>query len=759
MRLIHRLLLTSLLLAPLVALRAAEPITIDLAKRTWQGIPGLERTAKGRVFVSWFTGGPKEPSPDNTVVLSRSDDDGKTFSAPEAMGLPLSDGTRCFDPTLWIDPKGRLWYIFNRGNKDTAKHDVWARICDDPDASPLVWGAEFRVGYDGPYAFRMNKPTVLSTGEWIMPVTHAEEPIHEWFAGPKQLQGVGISTDEGRTWKLHGGLKAPEWALECMITELKDGRLWMLIRAGGGFLWESHSADKGVTWSEAKASSIRNPGSRFFIRRLSSGNLLLVNHYKFTGRSHLTAQLSTDDGATWNEGLLLDERGGQNYSNGVPGGVSYPDGVQDKEGLIWITYDRGRNGAGEILLAKFREEDVAAGKDVSRAVSLKQVINKLDKPTLLPPNWDAKRAGDEVLAKIIKVSAPQVKGAHDADLVLVGERAFIVEHDNDIKPGHGAGKDQYCVLTVVNVKKMSVERVVLMAKSAQAFANETLPAGACFVPRIIQMNDATLRCFFACEDQSGKSQSQTWYRDFDLASLTFAPDIHRVKLKTSDGIFDMQPQYFHADAAKYGFKQPAKAFGLYLLDAFKVIDGKTYLAINNFPGAQNALAMLNDVRDTIEVIGHYNEPAERRLTESSVNRLPDGTWMAICRTESGDRNYVFTTSKDGKTWTQGEPRPFVSKGSNSKPTFDKFNGIYYLGWQEATRISDGHGVGRYIFNIEVSRDGINWERKYRFESPNSFQYPSFRQHGGTIWFTVTQGVGGSTDRIMFGKLESLSPTP
>ena len=103
-------LLTALLLAPLVALCAAEPITIDLTKRTWQGIPGLERTAKGRVFASWFTGGPKEPSPDNTVVLSRSDDGGKTFTAPEAMALPMSDGTRCFDPTLWIDPKGRLWY-------------------------------------------------------------------------------------------------------------------------------------------------------------------------------------------------------------------------------------------------------------------------------------------------------------------------------------------------------------------------------------------------------------------------------------------------------------------------------------------------------------------------------------------------------------------------------------------------------------------------------------------------------------------------
>jgi hypothetical protein len=121
-------------------------------------------------------------------------------------------------------------------------------------------------------------------------------------------------------------------------------------------------------------SAIRNPGSRFFIRRLASGNLLLVNHFgyaetgqPFTGRSHLTAQLSTDDGHTWNDGLLLDERDG----------VSYPDGVQDKDGLIWITYDRDRGGAGEILLARFQEQDVLAGRNVSGTVVLKQVVNQL----------------------------------------------------------------------------------------------------------------------------------------------------------------------------------------------------------------------------------------------------------------------------------------------------------------------------------------------------------------------------------------------
>jgi len=336
--------------------------------RLWQGIPGIEKTKQGRIFVSWFSGGPKEPSPDNTVYLCFSDDRGEIFSEPVAMA-GHSNGARAFDPMLWIDPDGKLWYIFNRGDKDAACHAVYARTCKHPDQKKLKWSDEFRLEIPSPYVFRMNKPIVLSTGEWVMPVTHALEPVHDWFAGKKQLQGVAVSSDKGKTWKLHGEIEAPAWALECMITELKDSRLWMLIRTGSGFLWESFSSDKGKTWTEANATQIKNPGSRFFIRRLQSGNLLLVNHYHFTGRSHLTAQISTDDGKTWNDGLLLDERSG----------ISYPDGIQDKNGLIRIVYDRDRQGAGEILMARFREEDALAGKDASGEVSLKQVISKTDK--------------------------------------------------------------------------------------------------------------------------------------------------------------------------------------------------------------------------------------------------------------------------------------------------------------------------------------------------------------------------------------------
>ncbi|TAN35960.1 MAG: exo-alpha-sialidase [Verrucomicrobia bacterium] len=352
----------------------------------------------------------------------------------------------------------------------------------------------------------------------------------------------------------------------------------------------------------------------------------------------------------------------------------------------------------------------------------------------------------------MKVTAPQVRGAHDAEFACAGERAFVVAEVNDDRPSENSGWPFiYAALSVVNLKTLAVERIIPFAQSGQAYANETLPRGSCFVPRIIRKDAQTLRCYFANE-APGERQSQTWFLDFKLESLTFETHIHKAKLKTAAGLFDMQPRFFHADAAAEGFTRKPLDHGLYLFSAFQSFGGKTYVALNNFPGGQNALAVMSDDLETFEIVGHYNLPHELNLTESAVNRLPDGTWLAICRQDGGNRNYIFSTSKDGKAWTAGRPRDFVRKGTNSKPTFDRFNGLYYLGWQEASYIN---GVGRSVFNLDISRDGKIWERKYRFETEKSFQYPAFHEHNGTIWLTVTQGDTDKSrkERIMFGKLE------
>lgn len=376
----------------------------------------------------------------------------------------------------------------------------------------------------------------------------------------------------------------------------------------------------------------------------------------------------------------------------------------------------------------------------------------LNAQSLLPAGWDAALAGDEVMARLVTVTASQVKGAHDAEFVCVGDRAYLVAEVNDVRAGESAGWPEiYAAMSIINLKTLKVEQVIPFASSKQSFANATLPEGACFVPRILAKDANTLRCYFATE-HPGKGQAQTWYRDYDLQKGEFSDHVYKAQIKTAAGTADMQPQHYYADAVKQGFTRPAKDFGLYIFDSFKMFDGKRHVVLNNFPIGMNALAVLHDDLVTFEVIGHYNEPQNLRLTESAVNRLPDGTWMAICRQDGGTQNYTFTTSRDGRTWTVGEYLPHVPNGAGSKPTFDKFGSTYYLGWQESTRIQ---GVSRSVFNVDVSQDGKTWERKYRFETPRSFQYPAFHEHQGSIWLCVTQGDSDPSrkERIMFGKLE------
>jgi len=377
-----------------------------------------------------------------------------------------------------------------------------------------------------------------------------------------------------------------------------------------------------------------------------------------------------------------------------------------------------------------------------------------DRPaaSLLPAGWDPKAAADKVMAGLIKVTGPEVKGAHDSHLAIVGDRAFVIAEVNERQAGEAASWPFiYVALSIVDLRNERLLDIMTVARSEQAFANETLPVGACFVPRVKQVGPYTLRCWFASE-QPGKRQSQTYYRDLDLRTMTFEAEIHRMKLKTDEGVFDLQPKPLHADAAKQGFKRKPVDAGLYMFDNFKEFDGRTYVAINNYLGAQQALCTLNAAADTLEIVGHFNGPGEPALTEPAVNRLPDGSWLAISRKENGDHNYWFSESQDGKTWTTGGEKDFVRNGAASKPTFDKFNGVYYLGWQERTQIGK---VGRSVFNVDVSTDGKHWERKYRFETTKSFQYPTFVEAGGQIWFSVTQGDTDPSrkERIMFGRLE------
>lgn len=301
----------------------------------------MDMTRNGRIWLAWFG---NEDGSGTVLLLAHSDDDGHTFCDPEFIvdpgfvpgGLHIS----CVVANLWTAPDGRLFLFFMQsiGHFD-GRAGVWQTICENPDSDKPTWSRPERLWHGA----ALNKPTVLDNGTWLLPVSlwqryqfKFEEygSRHVTFAEFKEKstlfselddrRGSNIlaSTDQGQNWTLRGHAKNPIDSIfdEPMLLERRDHSLLMYTRDQHG-MTQTESCDEGWTWSEPVKTPWRTASARFFVRKLNSGNALLVRHANPTHsetRSHLTAYLSRDDGATWEGGLLLDERFN----------ISYPDGFQ-----------------------------------------------------------------------------------------------------------------------------------------------------------------------------------------------------------------------------------------------------------------------------------------------------------------------------------------------------------------------------------------------------------------------------------------------
>lgn len=175
----------------------------------------------------------------------------------------------------------------------------------------------------------MRNPTFVDGGKRILIPAHSGSTY------------VHISDDGGLTWHrsknnveapLHkaGGIhKGHRWqnaGVEGTLTELKDNRLWILVRTSQDQYYEAFSTDMGETWSAAKPSRFWGTLTMPCINRLSDGRLLMLwtntvplpenkganlrgGEDAFTNRDSHHAAISHDDGKTWIgfREIILDE--------------------------------------------------------------------------------------------------------------------------------------------------------------------------------------------------------------------------------------------------------------------------------------------------------------------------------------------------------------------------------------------------------------------------------------------------------------------
>lgn len=358
------------------------------AIRIYQGCPTIAVTKGGRIYLGWYSGGIGEPHMDNYNLVVYSDDQGITWSEP-LLVIPSSyeKQIHALDIQLFIDPQGVLHVLWVQNNTrpapeelprvrkgqplvsvdgylfDDFGHSEWEVVCREPDAKQPEFGKP-RYLYQG---FLRCKPTFLENGDWLC---FAYDQLTDRY-------GYSISQDQGQTFAhYYGAEKLDTYFDECMAYQMEDGRVRMFARSGLGVLAECVSGDNGRTWGPAVKSNIVAADTRFYVRRLSSGRILLIINEHPEVRCNLTLCLSEDDGRTWKYKKCIDTREQ----------ISYPD-AEEYHGRIYLTYDRGRITHREILFASFTEQDIMDDREIT--------IHIVSKPPVLPSREEVIRAVEE----------------------------------------------------------------------------------------------------------------------------------------------------------------------------------------------------------------------------------------------------------------------------------------------------------------------------------------------------------------------------
>lgn len=259
-----------------------------------------------------------------------SSDDGATWGSPVRLfTLPEHVGAfGYFDAFTDRDGKVHIFFL-NDGNnggvlpklanepqvRPSRVLDIW-QVMSDAKAS--TWGEAARI-WSGS-AGDLLSCIQLKSGRILLPISYKTsrswrnrgEGFKEFTYFGSYSSSAIYSDDGGKTWKQSPdelSIPTPDLSaiggVEPSVIELKDGRVWMLIRTQMGRFYESYSRDGGIHWSAPTPSSIIASESPAALVRLNDGRILLLWNeclrypYAYGGRHVLHGAVSSDEGRTW----------------------------------------------------------------------------------------------------------------------------------------------------------------------------------------------------------------------------------------------------------------------------------------------------------------------------------------------------------------------------------------------------------------------------------------------------------------------------
>ena len=305
-------------------------------------------------------GGDSEPRPQNGIFITRSTDQGRTWSPMEPVGLGFQreGNTAAMVPSELMVRGARCTLFFSTHDGLFGGWKSWLTRSDD---SCRTWSKPEPVpGRLRDRTFIRNH-IVTRDGRILVPFQHyvgqppgtpvpEEKAKRRPFNTSNPRNGVLMSSDGGATWAEHGDIRITKddrysgWP-ENNLAELADGRIAMIIRADrlGGVLYSAESSDGGKTWPEfAHKTDIPNPGSKATLHPIEGDAVALLHNPNPSHRSPLALWVSFDGMKTWPYRRVLVAES----VDGPQGRLNYPDGFvsQDKH-FLHFAFDDNRHRA------------------------------------------------------------------------------------------------------------------------------------------------------------------------------------------------------------------------------------------------------------------------------------------------------------------------------------------------------------------------------------------------------------------------------
>jgi predicted neuraminidase len=308
--------------------------------------------SNGDLYLVYY-GGAGEYAVDTGVFGARLKKGETKWSQPK---LLASDPFRSVgNGVIWQAPDGLVWlfYVVRYGSTWSTSR-IQGKVSRD---NGETWSDSFVVS-DKEGMMVRNKPIVLETGEYMLPV-YLETGNDPENVGPDSTSRFLILNAKTKQWEERGIIRSKKGNIQPGVVQVSNNHLIAYCRRGGGYGkvsdgWtvRSESQDGGKTWSEGVDSKFRNPNSAIDLLKLKSGNLLLIFNDSVSSRTPLVAALSKDGDKSWPFQRNIAAEPKQSYA--------YPSAVQTPDGKIHVVYTSDSRTV--IHHAVFDEEWVQAGR-------------------------------------------------------------------------------------------------------------------------------------------------------------------------------------------------------------------------------------------------------------------------------------------------------------------------------------------------------------------------------------------------------------